>query len=285
MKRALRRLLLFVLPVLAGASGWWWLTPTESADVYGGLPHVQDRWLRYATHSLQNPGFVVGYNEWYRLPLWVAFRARPVGSGSSGPRPEGFEVDARTLVRVSAADYRRGDYDRGHMAPNYLISRLYGRDAQRATFYMSNIAPQTQRLNQLLWQRLEEAEADVVAPRMQELWVITGPVLGAAPLRLDSGVAIPEAYYRIWLDETEDGSLRAIAFVVPQDVRGDEPLDRYAVTVQDVEDRTGLDFFPDLEDGVEERMENVAMPSYWQMARYANAPARYAGKRGFRELP
>jgi endonuclease G len=176
---------------------WFWFTPTQSPDVIGGFPVAQDRWVQLSTHALQNPGFVVGYNEWYREPLWVAFRAHALPQGPSLGRRDHFDVDSRTLARVASSDYHDSGYDRGHLAPNFLISRLYGEQAQEATFRMSNIAPQTPRLNELLWQRIEEAEAEIVAPKMHQLWVVTGPVFNADANRLASGIAIPSAFYRI----------------------------------------------------------------------------------------
>jgi endonuclease G len=272
-----RRLTPLALLIALATYLWFWLTPTSSPDVHGGLPKVRDWKLAASTHVLQNPGFAIGYNEFYRVPLWVAFIAEQVPYRPAMRRPEHFEMDRRTLARVSSEDYRDSGYDRGHLAPNFLISRLYGERAQLATFRMSNIAPQTPRLNQLLWQRLEEAEADIVAPRAEQLWIVTGPLFGIRP-RLRSGVAVPDAFYRIWLDRDEGGALRAIGFIVPQEVRGDEPLTKFVATVRDIETKSGLDFFSQLADDTEDELENVAMPGYWQIPKFADAPARYADK-------
>ncbi len=260
--------------LLLGLTGavYAWLTPFGSSDVYGGLPRAESFWTRLSTHTLQNPGFVIGYSEWRRAPLWVAFRAAAIQDRGDKPRPGHFSQDERTLFEVDSEDYRRSGYDRGHLAPNYLISRLYGRKAQRATFLMSNIAPQTRRLNQLLWQRIEEAEADLVAPRIGELWVITGPVYGDGK-RLASGVEVPVAFFRIWLDAS---TKTALAFVVPQTVCGDEPLTEFLTRVDEIEQKTGLDFFVDMEDAEEDSMESSLAAEHWQVDRFARLPARYA---------
>ncbi len=263
---------LATLLLAASASLYAWLAPFDSPDVYGGLPRVESFWLRLSTHTLQNPGFVIGYSEWRRNPLWVAFRASKIEGEHGGARPDHFNQDQRTLFEVESDDYRKSGYDRGHMAPNYLISRLYGREAQQATFLMSNVAPQTKRLNQLLWQRIEEAEADVVAPRIGELWVITGPVYGDGK-RLPSGVEVPEAFYRIWLDAQANS---ALAFLVPQTVCGNEPLTAYLTTVDEIERRTGLDFFSELDVAEQITLESASADAHWQLESFSNAPARYA---------
>lgn len=262
-----------VLLTLAGAA-YAWIFPLDSADVTGGLPRAESFWVRLTTHTLQNPGFVIGYSEWRRNPLWVAYRATPIQEAGSVKRPDHFNVDRRTLMRVSADDYRGTDYDRGHLAPNYIISRLYGPQAQQATFQMSNISPQTRRLNQLLWQRLEEAEANVVTPRVGTLWVVTGPIFGSGQA-LTSGVEIPVAFYRIWFDADRH---HALGFRVPQTVCGDEPLSDFLVSVDVIEQQTGLDFFRDYDDALESRFESQTEAPHWNVASFARAPARYASK-------
>ncbi len=234
----------------------------------------------------ENHGFVVGYSEQRRDPLWVAFSLRPVSSGRLPPRPR-FERDPRSQAGVNYRDLTGSGFDRGHMAPNYSMAKLYGVEAQRQSFLMTNVVPQRPRLNQLLWQRLEEAEIDNMASRWRELWVTTGPVFDDDRETLSSGVEIPDMFYRLWLDETEDGELRALALLVPQNVRGDEPLSDFLTTVDHIEALTGLDFYPQLPESEQERLESVrADLQAWEFAAIACQPARYGdnwqGKNGIR---
>ena len=254
---------------------WLVLAGAAAAQTWAGEPRAAPA---VAVTVLRNPGFVVGYSEKRRQPLWVAFRAASLKDGRRlAARPK-FEIDARTRARVSTFDYQGSKYDRGHLAPNYLIGKLYGREAQRATFLMSNIAPQSKRLNQLVWQRLEEAEADLVAPRAGELWVVAGPVFGSNPPRLKSGIEVPQAFYRIWLDVREGGAPAVLAFVVPQDVCGTEPLERYLASVDEVERQTGLDFFHELADAQEQALEARRATAGWRLWRFNQLPPRYAEK-------
>ncbi len=252
-------------------------TPASAATiVYGGLPRAQTFTAQTWMRVLENRGFTVGYSEWRRNPLWVAYHAGPLQRRRPYRRPEHFEVDRRTLARVAPQDYTRTGYQRGHLAPSWLIAQLHGRAAQRETFLMSNITPQRPGLNQKLWQRLEEVESDRFAGWFEGVWVITGPVFGHPVRRLRSGVAIPEAFFRIYVDEDPAGRARVLAFLVPQDVRGDEALDRFLVTVDAIELRTGLDFLPALEDGLEERLESGAADrSHWRVKEICCLPPRY----------
>ena len=265
LRRSLVAALLGMTLGSAGAAG--------PGETYGGLPRGQD------LQVLSNPGFLVGYSASRRQPLWVGYRAESLKGRRLGKRPERFEPDPRVAPAVAETDYRGSGYTRGHLAPNYLIGKLYGRAAQHATFLMTNVSPQRRELNELVWQRLEEAEADLVAPRAIELWVIAGPLFGARPAVLKSGVPVPEAFYRIWLD-LEQGEPRALAFVVPQDVCGTEPLSQFLASIDDIERRTGLDFFAELADAQEAALEGARSTDGWRLDRFDRRPPRYAGKFG-----
>ena len=65
---------------------------------------------------------------------------------------------------------------------------------------------------------------------------------------------MPEAFYKIIVAPHNEAPL-ALAFIMPQDVRGNEPLDDYLVTIDDIEARTGLNFFPELTTEVESVLE------------------------------
>ncbi len=185
---------LLVLPLLW--VGWTLFNGVrEHPDSFAGLPRAQDMallpWSPRSFQVIDPPGFVLGYAEYWRNPLWVAYRLEQRVAGPYGRRPEQFRIDARTFSRVTSGDYTGSGFDRGHMAPNYAMSRFHGRAAQQASFRMSNVVPQQGRLNQKLWQRLEEIEADVYAAGASPLWVVMGPLFEGEDQRLSSGVAIP----------------------------------------------------------------------------------------------
>lgn len=256
------------------------LWPPRSAEglppgpLYAGAPVAEA--VLGPVRRLDNPGFVAGYSPQRGTPLWVAYRAEAVERSAFHRRPE-FAPDPRVSRSPAPGSYRGSGHDRGHMAPNYLIANLYGEAAQKKSFLLSNIAPQRPRLNQLLWQRLEEVEADYLAVRHRRLWVTLGPVYGETPERVGGpgGVDVPEAYYRIWL-EREDGRPRVLALRVPQDVRGDERLDDFVVSVDTIEAETGLDFHPALPEDVQAAIESEPGDAdAWGLTELACFPARY----------
>ena len=232
-----------------------------------GMPQAPNTDIR----RLDNDGFVVGYDRASARAAWVAYRLTAVADYVNRPRPP-FIADPRLQVHADTAIYDGPDYDRGHLAPNYAMSQLYGARAQRQSFYYSNIAPQRPRLNQLVWQRLEEIEIDDIAAHNSPLWVMLGPIAADSKDR-------PVAFFRIWLARDATGAWQSMAFIVPQSVRGDEPLSRFLVSVDRIEALTGLDFLPALSLSRQARLEQSAAPvRRFGLAALACTPARYAAR-------
>ena len=140
------------------------------------------------------------------------------------------------------------------MAPNYAIGSRYGETAQRETFLMSNIVPQMPTLNRTVWRLLEERVAKEYAMNFEEVWIITGPVYDEHKESLKSGVEIPDAFFKIIVDEVS-GKPRVLAFVIGQDVTGSDRFSQFLTSVDEVEKQTGLDFLAELEDGLEDQIE------------------------------
>ena len=127
---------------------------------------------------------------------------------------------------------------------------------------MSNVCPQRHALNAGPWKQLEHRIATNYAGRFGEVWVLAGPVFGAHPERLRKRVAIPEAFYMIIVDES-DGRVRAEAFLFPQETPASAPLDNYLTSIDEIERRTGLDFFSELPDAAENALEARPVERVW----------------------
>ena len=84
--------------------------------------------------------------------------------------------------------------------------------------FMANIVPQKPDLNRRIWRMLEERVAKKYAIDFEEVWIITGPVYDENREALKSGVEIPDAFFKIIVDEVS-GNPRVLAFVIDQDVR------------------------------------------------------------------
>jgi endonuclease G len=215
--------------------------------------------------TLRNIGYVSGYSEKRRNPVWVSYRVFRSPNAIPLIRPKGdFITDTRTIAKVSHHDYTGSGYDRGHMAPNSAIATRYGADAQRETFLLSNICPQAPNLNQKVWERLERAEVEY-ADRYEEVWVIDGPIFpdvnGGTEKKLRSGISVPSSFYKILVDE-QLGKPRVFAVIMPQTVKGTESPDQFRTSVREIEKQSRLDFLTDLDPAVQKELEEKVWPMW-----------------------
>jgi endonuclease G len=230
---------------------------------------------------------MVGYSEKLGNPLWVVYQVQPKFENMHRlKRPDRFEADNRSLrcliqlACITHDDYTGSGYDRGHMAPNHVIATRYGAKAQQETFLMTNITPQRPDLNRRAWQRLEEIAANHMSDTHGHFWVVTGPIFDDNPAFLPGSkrIAIPSAFYKILIRPAEQpgDAPKVLAFVVPQDVNGNEDLSQFLTSVRAIEQQTGLNFFHQLDDGVETYIETLIDPQSWEFnPRIANKSARY----------
>lgn len=276
--RSRTRRFAITLVFVAVGSGLWYTQEQQYRDQLSwmGTP-TWERLTPLTFHRvLRNEGFLVGWSDVRVNPLWVSYQLYEVENPRAGPRPD-FQRDWRTLWPVGTDHYAGSGYDRGHLAPNYAIAAVHGSQAQRDTFYMSNMSPQRPDLNRRLWQRLEEVVMDHFVERFGVVQVITGPVFAE---RFVDGVTqrvglveIPEAFYKIVVVPAEEPM--ALAFIMPQGVRGNEPLDEFLVSIDEVEARTGLNFFPSLAPDVAAVLEGEVVTEGWKLEKVARLPARF----------
>ena len=244
-------------------------TSRETADyshsaIYGGYPQSTEP---NKPKILKNIGYVVGYSEIRKNPIWAAYRIFKVENPVKHNRPSRFKTDKRTEAKISHDDYTNSGYSRGHMAPNYVIDICFGKDAQLETFLMSNICPQKQSLNGGIWQNLEMKIAKKWGKECGMVWVICGPIFDDHIEKINSGVEIPDEFFMIVVDENNDNGsprIRVLAFIFEHRVESERPtLQESLTTVDAIEERTGLDFLHELPDELENKIEAKKADSLW----------------------
>ncbi len=195
---------------------------------------------------VKHGAFTLSYDEEWEQAEWTAHvltrenlqKERTARSNDFRPDPS---------VRTQSAtddDYRGSGYDRGHLVPDADLA--WDETFSSETFYMSNISPQARQFNQGIWRELEETTRDW-AKKFGRLYVISGPVMTENPkgtIGRQNRIAIPAAYFKVLLD-LDEPELKGIGFVIPNQVSFD-PLFNYARSIDEIEEITGLDFFPNL---------------------------------------
>ena len=216
---------------------------------------------------VQHTGYTLSYNEAHEQPNWVAYllTADKVFSDSSD-RDDNFREDPSIPTgSATLADYRGSSYDRGHLIP--AADQKWSAQAMDDSFYLSNMSPQTHSFNAGIWSKLESA-VRTMAAQNQEICVVTGPVLTDGPYKTigASKVSVPNSFYKVILDYYGNEK-KAIGFVLAQDAKGN--LSAFAMTVDDVESLTGIDFFPLLPDDEESALESTYDVSLWDLGDFS----------------
>ena len=76
-------------------------------------------------------------------------------------------------------------------------------------------------------------------------------------------VDIPNAFYKIYVGKKEDGSLKTLAFIIPQSVKPNDKIEKYQVTIDTIEKQSGFDFLYKLEDRFEHEIEAGIEKDEW----------------------
>ena len=208
--------------------------------------------------------FAVGWSPSLRHPVWCAYHVIPRQTYVIDRRPN-FQKDRSAPGAPAANAYERSGYDRGHMVPNFAMSSRYGEDEQKKTFLTSNITPQTPALNRGVWRDIEHHIAELWTARYGEIWVIVGCFSsGRCGRQTISGseVEVPESFYQVVLAQ-EGLDVRALAIVYDQTVAWNEWPTRGIVTIDELEEMTGLDFLPDLPEFIQSPLEAELPTRLW----------------------
>ncbi len=167
-------------------------------------------------------------------------------------------------------DYKRSGLDRGHLARS-KDTTAWGEDNARTGDLMSNVVPQSATLNRGPWLELEKVVSSAPERKLafsDTFWIVAGPIFDGGAVRetIGNGIGVPDGFFKIvtWIDR--DRKFQAMAFIFPTDATVKNPTS-YLSSVDEVERRTGIDFFPDLDPSVAEDAEAFAPKRMWEMSR------------------
>lgn len=266
-KKTLPRILFLALALIIIFFALCYITPSESEVGIVKSGDIEALEIPIGPSDeivVSHTGYTLSYSEEYEVPYWVAYKlSRESLEQSTVSRKDNFREDE--LIPTGSAelsDYRKSGYDRGHMAP--AADFKWSEEAMDDTFYLSNMCPQNHSFNAGIWNDLESAVRSI-AYEDEEIYVVTGPVLTDGPYETigSNNVAVPRYFYKVILDYTEP-VIKAIGFVMPNE-NSSEPLEYFAMTVDEVEEITGIDFFPSLPDDIEETIESSLDVSLWAL--------------------
>ncbi len=237
--------------------------------------------------------YCVGYNKTLKTNCWTAFKWYSGFSSNNknwnrsrwrngetfngyGGTGDPFQPDPvlPAELRVSSSDYDNWSYQRGHILGS--ADRLNSKEANGQTFYMSNIMPQLKDFNEHgIWWNLESflrSTYDQSSFR-DTLYVVKGGTVNPGnytKVGSNNQLVCPRYFYMAILAFAKkfaktNGGYYAIAFWMEHKGNTDEVSSKYAITIDELEKRTGLDFFCNLPDDIENAVERSYYLTDWKL--------------------
>lgn len=207
--------------------------------------------------------YTLSFNREHNQPNWVAWELTDKETDGHIQRSNDFIPDPMipTPHRVTTDDYKGSGYDRGHMAP--AADMKWSGKAMAECFYMSNMCPQHGSLNSGAWSTLEKA-CRRWAQQEGSVYIVCGPVFkGTKHKQIGKNVkvTVPEGFFKVVLS-MKKGQEKAIGFYY-NNKSGKQPMDKTATTVDAIEEMTGMDFFVNIPDKLEDRIEATYSLKDW----------------------
>ncbi|WP_420154271.1 DNA/RNA non-specific endonuclease [Siphonobacter sp.] len=254
------------------------VTPTNDRTLplqaYLGLPSRQSGNLPNdsSEYLLYKPAFVVSYLPEKGIARWVSWHLQKSDLGTTD-RQDDFRPDEdlpRNFPPIKPTDYTNSGFDRGHLCPSG--DRTATQTANSATFVMSNMIPQAPSLNRGIWNDLEEYCRTKIKLGYEAYLYAGGYGAGgkgsngSATTIAKGKVSVPGRCWKVILimpegendyARLEKESVEVIAVDMPnsQDVAG-TGWRRWQLSVRQLEELTGLDFFSALPRSTQDRIEN-----------------------------
>ncbi len=209
-------------------------------------------------------GYTLSYNEYARIPVWTAYElTSDKTDGGIGRRGKYFQFDSNAnVIQADNNDYRGSGWSRGHMAPAGDFK--WNEKAMLDTFYYTNCCPQNKQLNNGSWNILEN-RVRKWANQYGRVYVVTGPIIGLNFYgKIGSHqIVVPDAFFKALLVRSDDG-YQGVAFVMYNNSTRQSLSESY-MSINELEKMSGLDFFPGLDDTIEETVEDEVNLKFWNI--------------------
>ena len=234
---------------------------------------------QFITHTTKRngkdyPTYSLEYSYKYKHSYWIAYRFDNTTGGNVG-RNEAYKPDPELPSQYAAKhnDYTNSGYTRGHLCAS--SDRQYSKEANQQTFYMSNISPQSGNgFNQSgsAWNTGEDkvqAWGYNISRSTDTLYVVKGGTIGEGMIKgyIKNEIAIPKYFFMAVLFRSGD-NYKAIGFYMPHENLKDDPdkkdPKKYLMSIDALEQETGIDFFHILPDNIENTVEATYNVNDWQ---------------------
>ena len=222
------------------------------------------------------PNFYVSYSPEQHHAHWVAFRFDATTRQKNTTRAEGssYPIDPDCASSLPTTAFAGTGYDHGHLCAS--ADRLYSSLANEQTFYMTNMSPQLPQFNRTYWNYYETYVQGIGrdAAFADTLYVVKGGTIATG--QVDShlscnGIEVPvPKYYFMALLKVKGQQYSALGFWMDHKEYAtvsdkNAELAAHAVSIDELEQLTGFDFFPCLPDATEKSVEAQLNLSGWKL--------------------
>ncbi len=233
----------------------------------------------YITDLPKSPvNFSVEWDGSKRANRWTCYQMYNTLAPKTTGRKNKFKADNDIAPehRSELADYSGSGYSRGHLCPSN--DRVCSEVANDQTFYLTNMQPQLQGHNAGVWSHLEQ--------RIKDGWFYTK---GTTQQRCDTLYIVKAATIDREADidgYTNEGNSRVNRLIIPKFfymalLAYDRKAEKYEaigiwsphksgsvtefISIDELETRTGIDFFCNLPDNIETEVEKSFDARYWEV--------------------
>lgn len=154
------------------------------------------------TVKLCRKAYALEYDPNAKLPIWVSYTLQPSETVGCLKRSDSFSRDPDLADEEASdpKDYVKSGYDMGHMANS--SDMRWDEQAERESFYLTNMAPQVPSFNRGVWKKLEDSTRGWALSRQHPIHIYVGPIYNREqnPRIGKNGVTVPSAFYKILID-------------------------------------------------------------------------------------
>jgi len=193
--------------------------------------------------------YSVCYSQKFQQAEWTIHLLTKKSIRGQQSRTDDFRPDYRAFPVVSHKAFRGSGFDRGHLVP--AADMKLDRQAMSETFFMTNMSPQAPAFNRGIWKSLEYGFRKAVLAH-GSAFVVTAPLLTAGLKEINRGISVPDFFYKIAY--FPDAGFMMSYLLPNKRMKGQNYRD-YAVSVDTLEKLSGIDFFSDLPDELEDQLE------------------------------
>ncbi len=236
----------------------------QAQEIYlspGNPSNATNNALNPDNYLMINNAYALSYNNSRGAANWVAWRITETDFGAA-ERQNDFRPDPnlpKTFTRITPADYTGSGFDRGHLCPS--ADRSSSPDANSATFYMTNMIPQTPDLNRNVWNDFETYSRDLVKRGNVDLYVVAGCYGDKG--RLKKKIVVPTNCWKMIIAVPPGADFSAVnetthvtAVDMPNAPNLGKPNWRsFRTTVRAIEQRTNLNLLSNLPTNLQETLE------------------------------